>query len=265
MLKDFLFDGVSASSMGLMIGGFDEVSDSVSIGNVLYPTTFRPSRSQRNRLAAMGYDDVYTVTFSVCKDLCAIDDIDYLTNEQVNRIARWLIQEEGYKKFQPIYDDGVTDVYYMGFFKLSVLSLNGHAIGFELEFTADSPYAYQEYALTPIQSGSAFVDISDKTGYLYADLDVVVKENGDLTIQNDRDPDNKIIVKDVKAGDRYTFYGESKIFDTHELTGRLNNNFNYNFLRIVNSLNNRNNVISANLNCEMKIKYTPVRRVGVIL
>ncbi|WP_305180673.1 phage tail domain-containing protein [Ileibacterium valens] len=267
MLIDFVFDGVSASEMGLVIGGIDGVSDSDSLGNKLAPVIYKPSRSHRHRMAASAYEEPYTKTFKVMRDPCSSTDPNPVFTEiQLNRILSWLIREEGYHKLVPIYDDGqYSNVYYMGYFKVTSESGFGGISGLKLEFVADSPYAYQEFSQIPIQSGDTFVDVSDKSGYLYADLDIVVKEAGDLKIWNSIDPTNTVVILDVLAGDHFILHGDSKIIESERQFPGLYNNFNYNFLRICNTFSDKNNTITSSLSCDLKLTYTPVRRVGISL
>lgn len=253
--------------MGLMIGGFDGTNESDSLGNTLSPVNYRPSRSNRYRIAAMEYEEPYSCTLGVVKDYCNTEDESMVfSEEQINRIMRWLIRDEGYCVLRPVYDNNeYEDVYYRGYFTATAQKGFGGIVGFELEFTADSPYAYRDFTEIAHTSGQAFHDISDKTGYLYADLEIACRASGDLKITNSLDPDNNILIRNVQSGDVYKLHGDSKVYECSRSGDSIYNDFNYNFLRICNTYQNQDNVITASLSCDMKISYTPVRRVGIAL
>jgi len=110
----------------------------------------------------------------------------------------------------------------------------------------------------------AFTDsVSNENGYIYVDAVINVWQDGDLIISNENDT-NDVVINNCKNGDVIKLYGDLKIIEcpTHL---KLYNDFNYNFLRLLNTYKNSENKLSSNLICDIKLTYTPIKKVGLVL
>ena len=77
---------------------------------------------------------------------------------------------------------------------------------------------------------------------------------------------NVMIVKNCRANEIITLHGKTKMIES-SLAGhtKLYNDFNYNFIRIINTFDNNVNTFTSTLPCEITISYSPIRKVGLIV
>lgn len=267
---DFIYDGQNLSDMGLKPCFFDSPDEEQEIGNLVVPGDAKAPHTNEFLPVGMSYEDPFEFECQASKDPCTEQQNFEFSDEEINQIVRWL-NRRGYYKCQPIYDDGsFEDVYYMGFFNISLVKIAGKVMGFTFSFTANAPYGFQEIApLTHTFAGGdtwTVEDVSDEVGFANAETKITCKAAGDLKITNEADPDNIVIVKNCQQDEVITLYGKTKII-TSSLAGhtKLYNDFNYNWVRMVNTYTSRENKFTCNLAADIEIKYAPIRKVGVVL
>lgn len=288
---DFEYNGKFASSLNLAIGFFDGANEEVSIANNITINKVKSQYTDKYYPVGYSYDDVLTAEFSIVKDPCA--DIDYyFTDKEINEIVRWL-NRKTYYKFKPIYDDdSYPEVYCEGMFNVSLVKTGDKVVGFKLNLITNAPYCFVEPFVFDFESQDRvelidemgnvltthdnvilvydiveqafdYVDEYDNYGYTYCDIEIELLEGGDLTIYNVYD-NNDIVIKNCKIGEKISLLGSQKIIEStnHD---KLYNDFNYNYMRMVNREDNHKNEFHSNLDIEAKITYTPIRKVGLVV
>lgn len=267
---DFEYDGVLLSSFNLVVcnfsgsGGFS----TTSIGNKISLNKIKAANSNKNRSIGYKYDEVFSTSFEVGKFGCgAVNNV--ISEDELNEIMRWL-NRKIYSKFKVVYDDGsFSNVYYKGIFNAEIIKYGDEVVGLSLTFESDSPYAYMEEVTfekeITAEKSLIIEDVSDETGYIYPNVKIEFLEPGNLLIDNEEDS-NTIIINNCIQGEIITFNGDTKIIASNiPQHTNLPNDFNYNFLRIVNQYSSRRNVFTSNLRCKLTISYSPIRKVGSTL
>lgn len=271
---DFSYRGEKLSDYGCIVASINTTfQDSVPIGSNLVLETIKNHATHINKIINTDYNDVVSATFDICKNPCL-----YKTNKdmvfsdiEISFFARWLNQKK-YYKFKPIYENGMySDLYFYGTFtSISSIIINDNTIGFTLTFTSNSPFGYvddKEFTVSLDNKNNSFVfyDDSDEIGSLYPNLfQIQCKSNGKLEIQNDQDK-RATIINNCVNGEIISMDCGNKIIKSSELHPNLFNDFNYNYPRIINDANDRCNTYTVSIPCNILIKYSPIRKAGIIV
>lgn len=272
---DFEYNGQRLSDYGCMICCIDTSPgvETVSIGSQLTLNTVRPAGLHKFRLLSTQYDSAYTVTFQVAKAGCPNQDDTEIRESELSDMMRWLQRKE-YHKFKAIYSNGeYANTYYMGTFHIQAIRACDQVIGLELTLQTNAPFGYYEpteyyMELPDSESSYTVFDHSDEIGYLYPEVvEIECLSQGDLTIYNSMDA-RPTVIHNCAAGEIITLDGENKQICSSLSHDRLYNDFNYHFIRIMNDDNNgaagNANVFTAALPCNIRLVYSPIRKVGVI-
>lgn len=264
---DFEYDGIRLSDLGYMICTFDgSGEENYSIGSQLSFITTPVNNGRTNYMTGFSYDECITAEFQICKGRdtwCYDRENKYFTVEESRALARWLNRTT----FRPltIIDDGYENIYFEGSFNLSKIEINGQVVGFTLELTTNRPFGLHQpfvkiFTATKDQ-GVLVPDISDEIGDTYLDLEVTCKDGGNLTIKNDL---NKFCteIKNCTTNETITMTKDLVITSTNHANG-LMNDFNFVFPRISNTFRERNNKFTFSLNCDVRLSYSPVCKVGI--
>lgn len=267
---NFEYNNELLSDYNLIVCDFDGSSsfDTIDVGNKIVINKVKAPKSNKYKSIGYKYDGVFTTNFQVVK-ICCNTGNNIVSEEELAKIMRWL-NRKIYAKLKIIYNDGsYSNVYYNGIFNVELIKFGDDVVGLNLAFESDSPFAYMEEISYTDELSSVkkltIHDISDETGYIYANTKIECLESGNYFIDNDFDY-NRIVINNCSVGEIITLDGENKIISTNLPShSSLPNDFNYNFLRIVNSYDNVDNVYSSNLRCKITIKYSPIRKVGATL
>ena len=286
MFTDFEFNGQRASDFGCMVCNFDGVGlETVSAGSNLVLNTVNKTMVNNFDIMSTKYDEPFTTTFQICKHTCKNynPDTQELEEELIARMMRWL-NKKHYRKFKMLYSDGkCSDIYYKGTFTLiQMITLGERVVGLELTFQANAPFGYYEplefYMEFPnTETEFCIYDTSDEEGFIYpSKVEITVLEDGDLEIYNSQEH-KYTIIKNCIAGEMITLDGANKIILSNVAHPTIYNDFNYTFIRIMNKsgecddyygVNNeedeRENVFTVSLPCNIYLKYSPICKMGVI-
>ena len=283
---DFEFNGQRLSDFGCMICSFNSAGlETVTMGSNLSINTVNRPMLNRFSIMASKYEEPFTTTFQICKHVCERYNLgtqnmeDYL----VSQLMRWL-NKKNYCKFKMIYSDGkCSDMYYRGtFLNIQMIKLNEEVVGMELTFQANAPFGYYEpleyYMEFPdTETEFCIYDTSDEVGYIYpSKLEITILKDGDLEICNSQET-KRTIIKNCIAGEVITLDGTNKIIQSDVAHPTLYNDFNYTFIRIINKCgesddyyavdneeDERENVFTVSLPCNIYLSYSPICKMGVI-
>ncbi len=271
-MVNFSYDGEKLSDYGCIVASLRTTyQDSVQIGANIAFDTIQNQATHMHKIINSKYDDVIAVTFDICRNPCLYNNDMEFSDGEISHFMRWLNQKE-YKKFKPIYKNGsYSDLYFYGTFtSISAVVSNGKVIGFTLTFTSNSPFGYvddKEYTISLQNSGGQFIfyDDSDEIGYLYPYFfQVECNSEGTLTIQNDRDKKITTIANCVQ-GEIITMDCGNKVIQSSITHATLYNDFNYNYPRFINAMENRRNIFTVSIPCNITIRYAPIRKAGIII
>lgn len=259
---DFEYDGLTLSSFGFVICeiGGSSGFDTVGIGsNISFNTTSMHSGKVWG-LAGAEYSDCIETSFYICKDNSSSDL--QISNSEIRSLARWLNRRE-FLKFKFINEDPTAeDCYYDASFNINKSLISKEVYALELEMKTNRPFGYGiEKSLSWIVTGSSqtysFDDTSDEIGYIYPSLVIVCKQAGDLSISDDVE-DGTMLIKNCSVDEVITIDGQSHVINSSLDSHHLYDDFNFEFLKIGNRLNNKTNTITVSLPCEITLKYNPI-------
>lgn len=262
---DFEYDGKHLSDMGYVICRFDNSggTDIVSNGSEITFNTISTLGGRKQEFVSTRYDNCLETTFQICKDHCIYQDDYVITIEELRELTRWLNRKE-YHKFK-LLDDSYYNLFFEGSFNISRVEVAGQLVGLELNFKTNRPYALLDERTisrtvdepnTVIAIGSE----SDEEGAMYLKAVITVKADGDLSLFNVEDNKSTVIrncVTDEVITLDYPIITSS--IPSHDVA----NDFNYNFLRLLQTYTNKTNKIRVSLPCVLKLSYNPVVKVGI--
>lgn len=265
---DFEYDNQYLSDYGFIICDFNFSSgaNEVDAGSTITFNKISRHSGKRYGLSSTQYDECITTSFDICKNPDIYDPEDMeISNDEYRDIMRWLNRRE-FLKFQVI-DDGNDNLkrdtcYYNASFNVNKIKINEKLCGMRLTMETDKPFGYgQEQSVSWTFSDSnvskILSDISDEIGYTYPTVIITINRNGDLSLYNELE-NCTTVIKNCKVGEVITLNGDTQIITTTYAGHDICNDFNFEFFRIGNTINNRNNHISVSLPCNVVIKYTPI-------
>lgn len=266
---DFEYDNQYLSDYGFVICDFDFSNGTATVdsGSTISFNKISHNSGKRYSLSSTQYDECVTATFDICKnpDIYHGNDME-ISNDEYRDIIRWINRRE-FLKFQIIdaycEDDEVRDTcYYNASFNAEKIYIDGKLYGIRLTMESNMPFGYgQEQSVSWTFSDSNVVkilsDISDEIGYIYPTVIISIDRNGDLSLYNEME-NCTTVIKNCKVGEVITLNGETQTISSTFTGHDICNDFNYEFFRIGNTINNRNNKISASLPCKVVIRYTPI-------
>ena len=276
-ILDFTFSGKKLSDFGCICCSFDSSSGIVEVSSGVDVTLNQesPSGSDKFNLYSTTYESPFTLPLSICLNPCGNYENMEISVEQARKIQKWLSLRN--KKFQ-IEAEGYENIYWIGTFTCKQVMLNDVIIGFNLTFTANTPYALQEDETFNIELSEVLeADIvvnSDKYGYIDADYDITIKEAGDLKLScyyyNPEDKllylDHTFSLKNCIQGEEIVINGATQLVSS-SITGRqLGKDCNFILPRVVNTYQSDDEVVKnrivSNLKCNIKIRYNPTAMIG---
>lgn len=260
---DFEYDGIKLSEKGFVICYFGSKGlDTVSNGSVITFNTVSTLNGSKYKLTSTQYDDCLGATIQICKSSCS-GDVKEISSSDFRELTKWLNRKK-FLKFK-ILDEDHIDLYYEASFNISRIELDGKLYGLELEVITNRPFALKEPKIINIKNlvkdGKYSInDTSYEEGYIYPYTEIAIKENGDLNIYNAIEDRNTYIANCI-AGEIITM--DYPIIKSTELSHNIQNDFNWNFFRIANTYDNSRNDLTVSLPCSIKIKYSPIVKVGL--
>ena len=260
---DFEFDGSLLSDKGFIICKFgSEGIETVSNGSYITFNTISTMKGTKHELTSSEYSDCLTTTIQICKHPC-FSNSEVVSIEEQREIMKWLNRKE-FHKFKPI-DAEYIDIFFEASFNVRKIESNGKVYGFELEMITNRPYALQEPVLIYLKNivpyGKKRVYIkSDDEGYIYPDMEITITQDGDFELCNSFENRTMRIVN-CKAGE--VIRVQYPIIESSVTDHKIQNDFNWKFFRIVNTLKEKANDITISIPCTIKMIYSPIVKVGI--
>lgn len=262
---DFIYDGLYLSDFGYVLCDFNGASDisSVSAGSVITFSKVSKFRGKAWSLTSTKYESCITATLQICKDPEKFDDM-VITNNEFQEIMRWLNRRE-FLKFSLLTDDNDQSAtrYYNASFNVAKMMLDDKIYGMELTMETDKPFAYGEpceisFVISQANGKHIVRDVSDEIGFLYPTMKITCNSAGNLTIKNELE-NCSMYIQNCQAGETITIDGDS-LYISSSLSSHKDicKDFNYDFMRIGNTYETRDNPITASLPCRIEISYIPI-------
>ena len=260
---DFEYDNRYLSDFGFIICNFDSPSgaDVVESGSKITFNTVMQNKGSRYGLTSTQYDECITGTFDICKNPDLYDDLE-ISNDEYLELVRWLNRKRFHKLHIIDDDHEIEPCFFEASFNISKVKIGEILYGLELEMTTDKPFGYgieRKITNTFASSSSSFIinDYSDEIGYIYPTLHITCNQSGDLRITNDL-TGSSTYIKNCSKGEVITIDGSTLSISTSNSSHDICNDFNYNFFKIGNEINKRDNIIKASLPCTIEFIYSPI-------
>lgn len=262
MYTDFQYDGLNLSDFGFTICDFNGSSgiNTVSAGSKITFKTVSRHKGKKYSLTGTQYDECIQAKFQICKNLCEYEDLK-ITDDEFTDLMRWLNRHE-FLPFHAIGDEEERTCYYEASFNINKITIGHVLYGLELTMETNKPFGYGEeqtiiFDIADTSNTYTLVDISDEIGYIYPNIVATCKSSGDLEITNHTEGIS-MVINNCSSGEVITIDGSTQILLSSLDNHYLYDDFNYEFFRIGNTFDNRENIISSTLPCTLEINYKPI-------
>lgn len=262
---DFEYDGIRLSDLGYTICSFGKGKglETVSNGAQISFTTVGTQHGSKNEKVSADYNGCLETTIQVCKNIC--DDSNMtISIWEFRDLVAWLNREQ-FLKLKFLCEE-YYEIYFEASCNINRIEYNGELIGVEINIQTNRPWALEEPRTIKFKNLQAnetrtIIDFSDKEGFIYPDeVTITVNQDGDLSIHNDIE-DRTTYIRNCKAGEVITM--KYPIIDTSLNSHKIQNDFNWDFLRIANTFRNKENNFTFSLPCIVEIKYSCIVKVGL--
>lgn len=260
---DFVYDDIALSQLGYMIcdlnggGDLNETENATrTFNNIsMYNGKFMPFTSTV-------YEDRLEFSFDIIKLICSGSEKPTISSKEAQYLMRWLARPNA-NKLKFVHSD-YADVYYEGSFNVTDLKIGDDRIGLRLMFVTNKPFGsyeaiWEKKEFTSTSDEMVITDISDDAGYIYPYIEITCNEGGNLCLTNSYDSRDTII-NGCSEGEKIIIT-ENLIMSSTMLDHKVQNDFNYEFLKISNNFTNRTNRITSTMKCEVLISYNPIAKV----
>lgn len=261
---DFEYDGLYLSDFGFVICRFDSASDveSVNPGSQITFNTVSRNRGKKHSLTGTRYEECIEASFDICKDPSSHDDLR-ITDNEYRELMRWL-NRNTFCKFSIVDDENIEmePRYYNASFNIEKYKIDDILYGLNLSMITDAPFGYGaerilKFDIEDTSKSYALIDTSDEIGYIYPSVKIECKTDGTILITNDKERCTTQI-KNCHAGEVITINGDALTLSSTDNTHKIYNDFNFEFLKIGNTFNDRVNRLTISLPCKLEIRYTPI-------
>lgn len=267
---DFEYADKRLSDFGCIMCSINQSSGDVEIetGCDITFTSIKNGSTYIQSKTSTTYDNVCSTTFDIMKHNCDINNDIQMNSLEIRDLMKWLNRHD-YFKFKLLNDTTFeSDVYYYGTFNVNEIAIGEDIIGLRLTFTSNAPYGFTEpvtlkYMMLDTSSTVSAFGENDEYCKILPRIELRCFSDGDFNITN-QTSGTLMSIKNCKLGEKITIDGEYKIIisDMREQPD-IANEFNYEYLDILADEDNKENIYSSSLPCELSLTYTPIRKIGV--
>lgn len=261
---DFEYDGQYLSDYGYIICDFHGSSGitDVTLGSVLTFNKVSRHYGKSFSLTSTRYNECISTSFDICKDPDIFENDMEISNYDVRRLTRWLNRKK-FLKFQVFDPDRELDTcYYMASFNLEKIKIHETVYGLHLIMETDKPFGYGEtqyfkWTISDVSNPLKFYDTQDEIGYVYPEIKITCTNSGNIEIFNSLFQ-SRMVINNCTVGEVITINGDFQTITSSNLSHNLSNDFNFEFLKIGNKFDNRENVLTVSLPCVLELQYEPI-------
>lgn len=260
---DFEYDGLTLSDMGYIVCTFNSSGlETVTNGTAITFNTVPTLNGAKHEFVSTKYDNCMEPTLQICKNPNIFDDME-ISIDEFRYLSKWLNRKE-FHKFRWTNEDNI-DLYCEASFNISKLEIGKRIYGLELSVVTNRPFPIQKKRTIIIENDIVnsvhhIYDTSDEEGFIYPHMSITLKQDGDLEIWNTMD-DRTMKIQGCSNGEIITV--DYPCISSSIQSHKLENDFNWNFLRIINTFRNKRNDITISLPCTIELSYFPVVKAGI--
>lgn len=260
---DFEYDGKYLSDIGFIICDFNSSSgaDIVSAGSKITFNTVTQNKGKRYGLTSTQYDECVTTTFDICKSPDMYNDLE-ISNDEYFELMRWLNRKKFYRLHIIDDDHEIEPCFFNASFNVQKVKIGEILYGLELEMITNTPFGYGmeriiKNTFTAEENSFVIKDNSDEIGYIYPSLKITCSQAGNLTIKNAL-TGSSTYIRNCYASEVIDIDGLTREIKTNKSEHDIYNDFNYNYFKIGNRMNERDNTITVDLPCTIEFRYSPI-------
>ena len=263
---DFEYDGQLLSDFGMIICDFSSSSGASNAdkGSEIKFNMVPAGYGKRFFVSGLQYDNCLSTTFQICKDPRVFPETEVgISNEEFRALSRWLNRKKflWFRSFDWC-EPEKEKPWFRASFNLTRIESGRQTVGVELSMVTDAPFGYgpeEELEMTFVDGALTgfVVDQSDEMGDTYPWMRVTCGQEGTMTVENAL-TGCACTVENCISGEVLTFSGETMIAETSNTNHDLANDFNYDFFRIGNNADERENEITVSMPCTVEIRYRPI-------
>lgn len=261
-IYDFEYDGLTLSDFNCVVCTFETKGlQTITSGSKISFNTTPIHNGAKFNLIKSEYTDCFETTFQICKNNC-IEQNAEITFDEYRDLVSWL-NRRGFHKFKILNKD-YPDAFFEASFNVSRIVIDNKTYGLELNLITNRPYALHEPITIEINNVSAngtkdIYDESDDDSYTYPDIKITIQETGNLNIHNSIE-DRNMYIANCTAGEIITL--KYPIIQSSLNSHQIQNDFNWNFLRLCNTYKERKNTLTISLPCKIEMSYSPVVKIS---
>lgn len=238
--------------------GLETITDGAPISFTTIPTM----NGAKHNLTSSQYEGCLEATWQICKHSCD-GGIQEITPIEHRNLTAWLCRKKFLKL--KIFDESNIDLYHEAKIDVSRIEIDGKLYGFELTVTTNRPFALKESRTVlinnTVENGKHSInDTSYEEGYIYPEMEITIKQAGDLEIYNAIE-NRRTYIADCRVNEIITL--DYPVIKSSDSSHNIQNDFNWTFFRVANTYGNSRNDLIISLPCSIKIKYSPIVKVGL--
>lgn len=260
---DFEYDGYKLSDFGFMLCNIGRSGvNTISNGSqITFNKVSTRGGSKYHRISST-YDDCLESTFYICKKPCETNDYK-ITISESREIMKWLNRKD-FHKFK-ILNEEYSGIYFNASFNVNKIEYYDEFIGFELEMQTDRPYGLFDEKTFSFNGDESdwkceLTDVSDEEGYVYPEIEITIGQNGNLSVNNSLDS-KEMYIGNCMQGEVIVM--KYPVVSTSNSEHKLQDDFNWEFVKVMNDYKNKVNVYTVSLPCTIKIVYSPIAKVSI--
>lgn len=265
---DFSYGDKNLSDFGFILCRFggSQGLETVTDGCQITFNTVPVLGGTKHNLTSVTYEECLETTLQICKHSCK-GGVQEITETEHREITRWL-NRKNFLKLK-IFDEAHIDLYYNAAINVSKIEIDGRLFGFELAVRTNTPFALKDVRTVNIKNlkvdgKHSINDISHEEGYIYPYTEITIGDIGSeketLEITNEIES-RKTIIKNCVSGEVITM--DYPVISSSDSSHNIQNDFNWVFFRVANTYENSRNDLTISLPCTIKIKYSPIVKVGL--
>jgi hypothetical protein len=261
---DFSYGDKNLSDFGFILCNFGSSKglETITDGCQIKFKTAPVFGGTKHNLMTTEYEDCLETVWQICKYSCE-GDVQEITETEHREITKWL-NRKNFLKLK-ILDDAHIDLYYNAAINVSKIEIDGRLFGFELEICTNTPFALKEPKTITIknlvENGKHSInDTSHEEGFIYPYIEITANADGDLDIYNAIE-NRSTIIRGCESGEVITM--DYPVIKSSIPSHNIQNDFNWVFFRVANTYENSRNDLTISLPCTIKIKYSPIVKVGL--
>jgi hypothetical protein len=262
---DFEYDNIKLSEFDCVVCTFDGLDmETIDSGSQITFNTVSVRNGMKYEITDTQYESCIESTFQICKkpDHKKENEDYYFSVDDIRDIMSWLNRKQ-YHPFR-ILGDELSDIYFMASFDVSLLKYGEQVWGFELTMHTDRPFALKKpvtlhFKLAKDEKATIYLE-SDEEGTFFPGIKITVKEAGGLIIYNTT-TQKETYIKNCIENEIITF--DYPILTTSVSSHKIQNDFNWEFIQLVNTFHNNKNELTASLSCELEITYSPIVKISI--